>query len=405
MGSVRDLFFLRLKKEWVYQYSVWKTAVDWVVALYILVPVLAILGYQYYLLWEGSAEWVIQFPALFYWLPLFFLSRYGTVRLFLREGDLLFLRQQSNWYFSLIKHGITYSLLRNATLLVCCALLLLPIWLIYGGASNTEIVFALCYAFVFQLFSQLGRQLLALRYRRWKLYLINILFVMVTFPLFQLFFFGNGVVQAILFLGFALACYSLMKKRFHLTATFFEDCLRENQERLKLVSIFIAASGYKIAKKQRKRPLILFSKSTKLFRKRTPMNLLAEIFIKQTIRNKTMLLGVLQITGVGIIAILLTPVMLKWVLLAVCLFAVVQFIKWGWRDMRTQPFFKLFPYKDQKNLVQGIRKAIFLLGLPSFFMLGLVTGWVAVSLTIGIVAAIGSVLFSYLFFIWRTWLY
>ncbi|OIJ20683.1 hypothetical protein BKP45_08550 [Anaerobacillus alkalidiazotrophicus] len=399
MTSVKQLFFLRLKKEWGYQYGVWKTAVDWVVWLYILIPGLGILGYHYYLLWEGTAEWISQFPVQFFWLPLFLLSRIGTVRLFIREGDLLFLRQRSNWYYPLLQLGVSYTLVRNALVLTSFAILLLPIWLIYIGASNTEIIIALCFGFLFQLFSQLGRQLLALRYRRWRLTLYNMLFLMVTFLLFQMFFLGNKTIQAILFLGFAFACYWLLRKRLHLTSTFFEDCLRENHERLKLASIFISASGYKLEKKQRKRPWFLFAKSTILFKERIPSNLLAELFIKFTLRNKSKIYSILQITGIGVVAILITPVWLKWVIFVVCLFSVIQFIKWSWRDMRTQSFFKHFPLQDEENLLPGLRKAIFLLGLPSCMILGLVTGWGGGSLLLGGVTAILSPLFSYFFFI------
>lgn len=107
MTSIKELFFLRLKKEWRYQYDVWKTAVDWVVWLYILIPALGVLGHQYYLVWNGTAEWVSQFPLTFFWIPLFFLSRFATVRLFLREGDLLFVRQDFSWYYALLRLGLS----------------------------------------------------------------------------------------------------------------------------------------------------------------------------------------------------------------------------------------------------------------------------------------------------------
>ena len=396
MTSVKELFFHRLRKEWRYQYEVWKTAVDWVVWLYILIPALGVLGYQYYLVWDGIAEWVTLFPEVFFWLPLFFLSRFATVRLFLREGDLLFIRQQNTWYSTLLRLGFIYTLLRNALILAVVAMLLLPFWLFYIGASTMEIILALSFATIFQWVGQLGRQMLALRYRRWKQAFMNLIFLIVTFQLFQLFFFGHVFIQIILIIVFAMACYWLIRKRLLLTSTFFEDCLRENQERLKLSSIFIAISGYKQEQKQRKRPWVFFSKSTKLFKDRSPNHLLAETLIKRTIRSKSKLRIIFQFTALGVFVIVITPVQVKWVLLVICNVALIHFIKWSWRDMRTHPFLKLFHFHDDESLLNGVRKAISLLAMPSAALLGLVAGWTSSgSLLIGVITAILSPILSY----------
>ncbi len=42
MTTIKKLFWQRLVSGWKYQYSVWKTVVDWIVALYIVIPFSAI---------------------------------------------------------------------------------------------------------------------------------------------------------------------------------------------------------------------------------------------------------------------------------------------------------------------------------------------------------------------------
>ncbi|MCD8511942.1 MAG: ABC transporter permease [Bacillus sp. (in: Bacteria)] len=404
MNNVWELFLFRLKKEWKYQYGVWKTAVDWVVWLYILIPVLAIVGYQYYLLWQGVAQWVDIFPPFLYWFNFFFLTRMGTIRLFLQEGDLLFLRRKSAWMHRLMTIGLVYSLIRNLVILAASTILLFPILVNYLGASIFEVIIVAGFVFLLQLFVQVSQQLLAIRFRRWKHVGVNFLFLVGTFLLFQSFLFSETIIRAVLGGLLGLAAIWLVKKRLSFTTSFFEDCIRENQERLKLTALFLGASGYKMEKKQRKRPIFLFSNSARLFKNRTSKNLAAELLLKMVIRNKTKLMGTLQITGGGIIAVWIAPSWIKWVLLVVCLFAIVQYIKWGWGDMRTHTFFTLFPKSDHENLLQGVKKGIFLLATPSILFLGLTAGWTAISPLIGLAVAFVSVLFCYFFFIKDAWL-
>lgn len=42
MITVRKVFIQRVISEWKYQYEVWKTVVDWIVVLYIVIPFLYI---------------------------------------------------------------------------------------------------------------------------------------------------------------------------------------------------------------------------------------------------------------------------------------------------------------------------------------------------------------------------
>lgn len=156
MTTVFRLFFFRVKKEWQYQYSVWKTAVDWIVWLYILLPILIFVSYQYYLLWGGQANWVALIPDFLFSYVLFFLvCWFGTIRLFLQFGDLLVIRQHEDWLRSLMKLGIFYTIGRNTFYLAFISLLLLPVWVVYEGMGYNEIFLFVCFVFVFQLFIQL----------------------------------------------------------------------------------------------------------------------------------------------------------------------------------------------------------------------------------------------------------
>lgn len=102
MTSVKELFFHRLRKEWRYQYEVWKTAVDWVVWLYILIPALSVLGYQYYLVWDGIAEWVTLFPEVFFLVTFVLLKSFCDRSFIFTRGGFAFYKATEYLVFYLI---------------------------------------------------------------------------------------------------------------------------------------------------------------------------------------------------------------------------------------------------------------------------------------------------------------
>ncbi|WP_416148731.1 ABC transporter permease [Salipaludibacillus sp. HK11] len=401
MMTPTQLFFRRLKTEWQYKYKVWKTAVDWIVWMYVLIPILIIIGYQYYSIWSEQAEWIESFPVSATWFVFFFLSSKGTVRLFIEEADLLFIRQSDSWMNKLMKSGIIYSALVSVFIVIVVTVIFLPVWYVYESVSFLEVIIFMTFAIIFRLNVQLIKQMLSVRFQSWKLLFINNAFMICSFAIFSIFLFSQLFVRGFVVLMFFILLSFLIKRRLNMKWSFFADCLREQQQQMKLTALFIGASGYKVERKfrNRKQPLLLFSESDRLFKERSNRNIISEIFIKFVIRNKSKLLVIIQLTIVFMFALSIAPFWLKWLLLPICIFSVIHYTRLSWQELKDHSFFKLYPFADQEETVIGVKKAIAWLALPSCFLFGLMVGWGAYSFLVGIGVASCSVLVGYYYFI------
>lgn len=180
---------------------------------------------------------------------------------------------------------------------------------------------------------------------------------------------------------------------------FSDDCIRETQERLKLASLFLKAYGYKVEKRKRvrKKPFILFSNSTELFRKRTNLNLITESFVKYYLRSKSKLSLLIQVTSASIVVLVLVPNWVKWILLFICVFMAKYLVKSALKEFKENSFLKLLPYDaDQDEVIIAAGKAVFLLTTPSLFLFGFFTGWSIFSPFFGLIVGLVAVNLNYL---------
>lgn len=401
MRNPTKLIFHRIKNEWGYHYKVWKTAVDWIVWLYILIPALIAAGYQYYSLWTGQAEWPHHFPLTFSWFIFFVLAIRGTIRLFVREGDVLFLRQYPVWLQGLMKGGIVYSAVTSLLISLTAAVIMLPLWIIYEGTSYWTVGLFLVFAILFRLVFQYIRQMLELRFDGWRLFFASLAATFAALGVFNLFLFTNVYVKGAVFVLVAVGTVVLTRKRLAMTWCFFDDCVREQQQKLRLSALFIGASGYKVQRrfKQRKKPLILFPESEAIYTHRSAPNILGESFIKFMLRNRSKLLIILQMTGVFMLAVVLVPFWVKWVLLPVCIICLNHYTRTGWTDLTAHSFFKLYPFQKNEQTDKGVRKAVAWITLPCCFLVGLMAGWSAYTALIGFGVAGTVVILNYVFLI------
>jgi len=93
MITVTRLFFQRIIADWNYQYQVWRTAVDWIVALYIVIPFST--GFIYYHLswWRAVPWWLDYIPLNALAAIMLVFTWSGTIRIFVEGADQLFLLQ------------------------------------------------------------------------------------------------------------------------------------------------------------------------------------------------------------------------------------------------------------------------------------------------------------------------
>lgn len=78
MITQAKLFQDRVLSYWSFQWKVFRTAVDWIVAIYFVVPALIAVGYVYSSWWLNPPEWFAMIPFSLVLTGLYILCNLGT---------------------------------------------------------------------------------------------------------------------------------------------------------------------------------------------------------------------------------------------------------------------------------------------------------------------------------------
>lgn len=148
----RALFFQRMFHYWRYQWKVFRTIIDWTVALYIVLPAAAFVVYQYaeWLngkgLLDGAAgvlgwDWLYVFSVL--------LLCTGFIHTFLLEADHVFLVHAKHLMQQLKRYALLYSMFLSFIKWGVLAVLLFPLWRQYGDCTFSAYSGMFCCLFGF----------------------------------------------------------------------------------------------------------------------------------------------------------------------------------------------------------------------------------------------------------------
>ncbi|MBO8173078.1 MAG: ABC transporter permease [Bacillaceae bacterium] len=371
MMTCNQLFIDRVKREWRYQISVWRTAVDWTVALYVVLPIVTVFLYFYISLWQTIPAWMGILPAdaVIPVLLLFFVS--GNLRLFIQEGDLLVFLSRPEWFSAIRKRGLLYSMGVHFLGTLLFVILLMPFLLYHFELGPIHaaafIIFASMSKFLF-LF--VGEWLEIRRYSLWKKGPVYAVMFAVFFAVIHLSL--NAFVWMTMFtLAGGMALPGMFQWRSHLHAFSYDQQL-ERRHRTKYSSLILGVAGMKTSSAEtiRKSPLI-FPKSGRLFRNRNPYNGLAEAFIKSQVRNGKKLFYLAQILGITLYAAIVVPPGLTGLMLVAGLGMWIYMIHTYWRSFLQSSTIRLFPFlpSDRKR---AWNRAIMIATLPAAVTLALV---------------------------------
>jgi len=386
MLTVRQLFFNRLFAYWKYQIGVIRVVVDWIVMLYIIVPALAFAGYQYHFLWLTSPEWMTNVPFIAVLIVLR-LTAIGTVRLFVEDGDQLFMLQRVKWFRTLMKRGLYYAIIVHTLITAVVVLLITPILRLRYDLTLEQIVILGIFMCCFRLSAAMAVHIMSARYSGWRYgfrivlvqLLISVFFVLVLLKLI-----AQPIILAVI-CGFLWVSFIyMMQYRLKLKGTFFHDVEHERKQKLKIVSILLIGRVRGKPRVNRRQPL-LFRKSKLLFKVRTPANGLAEICIKTFFRDSTRVTAysVLVILSMALIGFDLFPTGLKQFLWLTLAFLFTIWVKRYWREVAASPFVKMFPWKDEVKATAA-RQALFYMVMPGFLLISAAFGLGAYPLVEGI---------------------
>lgn len=309
MSSLRVLLN-RVRKDYIYQFRIWKNIIDWIIMLYILIPALVAAIIIYRSWWLDMPSW-----SSFVSLPLiasavYIMSWVGTFRLFVKEADGIFYLKHQSSFIGLKKWAFSYAILKIVLEVILLAVVVLPFLIKAQHIGFIEIVSLLFYWIGVALFIRALHMKLRFSLHGWKQNLSAII-------LFVLFFAGNlSVMKATFFFwgaaGIALAVIALLLMRpIVSTIQFFEEeCLLENEQKLRFVTMIfgLSPSVEKPRVIKRKHPWLFRGK---IFRKRNAQNGFIELFMKIFIRNFTFFGGYFRLVGVTAGAVVLLPTVLK----------------------------------------------------------------------------------------------
>lgn len=375
MMTVRRLFFRRLVSDWSYQYQVWRTAVDWIVALYIVIPFFAIFLNFYLSWWRKAPEWLAYIPLNACLALILVFAWSGTIRIFVEEADQLFLLQCKAWLSRIITYSLGYSVIGNFVVTSLLLLILAPFLLLYYGFSPFGVVWLTVFVFALKSCLGLTKQLVELRYKgwpqrmvRWAIFILTGVYVRESVALLlsssRLFYLSLIVLLSTLGI--------LIDKRVKLRGTFLEDVARELTAKLRLAKFMLQRAGTYAKKPRflRKRPL-LFRSSNLIFNKRNPVNGLVKMCLKAVLRNEGDVGFYLKLVGLYLIMIVAFPGDYKWLLWIVFSIMLTNVVGISWLEVSTAPFVSLFPWLPETKIAAA-RKTIFLMALPGQLLLGLV---------------------------------
>jgi len=381
MITPTNTFYKRIFSDWKFQYDTWRMAIDWTVALYIVIPALFFGIYQYVELWRTELPLLSNIPIQLFAGIIFVFARNGTVRIFFAEADQLFLRQQKSWLNQILKLSIVYYMLCKLCFNSFIFLLLAPVLLRYQ-LTTAEFLQLFIISFLLGGCLNFSQQLLALVLQGIMGMVAQALLFILAGALFVYaipIVIGHSVLFIVIVILLSTTSGVLISKRLTIKGAFIEDVNREQYARLRHLNLLLKFVSLDV-----KRPLlkgkqpILFSRSNPLFKKRHAANCLAELGIKAILRDFKNIFQYLQMVFVLILVVLAFPA--EWMLPLLAAFAVLfaYFVRSYWQEFIGSEFVSLFPGNDDISIAAA-KKFIFTMTLPGFMAISFIAGFVAYS--------------------------
>ncbi|WP_158606968.1 ABC transporter permease [Paenibacillus ginsengarvi] len=385
MIDANRLFGRRLNSEWRFQYRVWKMAVDWTVALYIVIPAILVAGYQYVSWWRDMPAWGAAIPSVVWLTVLYAASGLSSLRLFMEEADQLFLIQNKAWMDKLKRLGIAYSLVVRVLLAALVTGVIAPFLVKVHGFGALHLVLLALLAAAAGAFRLLAERLLALKLPRiagWMANsaaygLLGVLFVFAGGLA------GGGLPAAVLTVALIGSTAALARVRVHLSGTFYRDAAYESAQRMKYAALLMGQVVPKPSRLLKRTKPLVFRNSRHLFRTRSPDRVLAEAIVKSFFRSGTQLKQYAQLTAACSFGLLLMPVAVKWVFLIGVSLLLAYWVKLYGKEVLASSFMKMFGWRDEDRR-QAIRKATPWMFVPVYIPAGLALGWTAYGLWAGL---------------------
>lgn len=320
----RSLFFRRLIDYYKYQFNVFHSVIDWTVALYIVLPALAFVIYQYNDLLHGRGlfyEWseVMEWRWLYAVCVLIVCT--GAIHTFLMEADKVFLLQKKEMIYQLKRYALVYSFLVTLAKWLLLFFIVFPLISHSVHITLAESAALLCYLFGLHTFFLSLKQERIRKPRSISRRIADILFRAVLFSgsAVLIVFTESGVLAPIGILFFIFSFVCGLKKTASFSA-FEAEVTEEKKSRLALAGLVMMISQEagvpKVKDRIRSKPL-LYRNSKRIFKKRTICTGYKELFFKVMLRNGEYTRHMYMLLSAFTILIFVSPIWLKLIALLV----------------------------------------------------------------------------------------
>jgi ABC-2 type transport system permease protein len=369
------LFRKRLFGELGYQWGVMKSVLDWTIVVYLVIPVLVSAPLVYADMWQNShLYWSGKLPMAVLFVLLLLVTSGGNYRTYLMEADLLYLLQKKELLYPFKQMGFLFSVISSVIQVGMAGVITLPLFVEVYGLGLAEMVSMLAVVLAVRLLFMTLKKFTTRVF--FKLALFGLMAAAATVLATE----APPLVSGILSISVAGSIIF-----YHLGQTsksdrwFMREIEIEEHERVRYIKLILTYS-MEVEKEpvnQRSRPLVMFSRSQRLFKKgRSKEDGLLELLIKGFLRRNYLTLYV-QMFLLTMSAVILLPMWLKWFVFAGYGFFIHSWLKSLFRKMLDSPFFAVVPYDKAAADSVWIRfKKLF-----AFPVIGL-AGTLAVILTI-----------------------
>ncbi|NBD23116.1 ABC transporter permease [Paenibacillus glycinis] len=372
---VGTLFRRRLKRFWAEQWRAWRTALDWTVWVYFILPLLWIGGGTYLDIWHHPPDWLRQLPM---WtgerLPLVVVF-VGRLRTFAEEADVLFLLQRRTWGRGMMLRGAAYT---AAVLLFLTALVyavLLPFFVAVHHFSAATLVTMIVYTWAWACIGAVWRNLLEARFsgfRKWLVKTAVLLLLAITY-LIPMIYWGSSPARLLppILIG-AAAFALLLRVKLRARDAFESDTQQEQLARLASTQFLLRNVMERKPRIRLRRPLLLRN-SKRIFKRFDGETLLGEMIIKAYVRRFPLVRTWLAFNLLSAVGLILTPAVIQPYVAIALMLLFSTWITSHWRGMMAEPYFAQFRWPDAVKRKSAGRVRFWLV-VPSAGLFGMICG-------------------------------
>lgn len=344
-----QLFLQRWKNEWNFKFSIIRSVIDWTIFLYLLIPGIFFFAIFYKEFWlHPSSYWMDFIPFWGLLGIMVMLNTGGNIRTFQHEADALHLLQENRLLFTLKTYGLMTTLLNSLITTGIIIGIALPVLLQIYHLDSVDI----CYLFI----NLFATKLLILTLRKMihhkiiKRFMIFISILIIIFIIYVLPFYLTGIIGL---LGSIMLISFLSLKVNKNRYLFMRELEIEQEERNKYIQ-WIYQFSSEIEKESvlyRKKPLLLFRNSARIFQVRNEETGLLELLLKSFLRNRQYVMSYYRMLAISCVAIFLSPLWIKWLLYIAYFFFIDFWISHIVKKSLHHPFFKLVTVKEDVKLL------------------------------------------------------